>query len=106
MSTVGSSRSQNFVMALGIECNQPVRHLQDRIGGTVIVFEPNDSSFFPVGLEVENVLHFRTAPTIDRLVVITHNAKIAVIDGKSSNNSILSPVRVLVLVHQDVVVTS
>ena len=46
---------------------------------------------------------FGAAPAIDRLIVVSHNAQIAVILCQGLHNSVLAAVRVLVFVDQQVV---
>ncbi len=53
-------------------------------------------------LEAENIVHFRAAPAIDRLVVIAHAAHIARAARQKAQPQILGDVGVLILVHQQI----
>ena len=54
-------------------------------------------------LEAENVRHFRAAPAIDRLIVVSHHAQIAMPAGQRLHDAILAAVGVLIFVDQQVI---
>ena len=56
-------------------------------------------------LEVEQVGHLGTAPAVDALVVVAHDAKVSVHFGQAMNQLELRVVGVLILVHHDVAIT-
>ena len=52
-----------MITSLSNEKIKQIRHLKDRFGGSVVVFEANHSCFGPIGFEVENVSNFSSAPS-------------------------------------------
>ena len=54
--------------------DQTVGGVQDRVGRAVIVFEANDFRVGEETLELKDVGRFRSAPAIDRLIVIADHA--------------------------------
>ena len=51
-------------------------------GGAVIFLQSHDFGTWEIFLEAEDVADFSTAPTIDRLILITHAADIFVLLGQ------------------------
>ena len=64
-----------------------------RIGArrAIVVFEPNDLGLGPVVLETEDVRHLRPAPAVDRLIVVAHDAQVAVAGGQRLDDAVLAP---------------
>ena len=54
-------------------------------------------------MERENVFHLCPTPTVNRLIVIPHNAQVAVFRGECFDDAVLAGVGVLVFVDQQVV---
>ena len=77
--------------------------MQDRGGRAVVVFEPHDLRLRPILLESQDVRHFGAAPAVDRLVVVAHDAQVAMPAGERLDDLVLAVVRVLVLVDEHVV---
>ena len=75
----GPSCFQDLRMPSLVEGNQPVGGFGDRLSAAVIGFQFDDFGISPIPREVEDVLHFRAPPTINRLVIISHNTQIAVL---------------------------
>ena len=71
-------RAQHLVVPLAVEGDQRVGELEDRAGRAVVVFQPHDLGLGPVVLEPQDVRHLGAAPAVDRLVVVAHDAQVAV----------------------------
>ena len=54
--------------------DQAIGGVQDRMGRTVVVLEADDFRVGKEALKFENVCRFRTAPPVDRLVVVADHA--------------------------------
>ena len=67
---VGRIGEQGFAKPSLIVRDQVARSAQNVSGGTVIALKANDLRAGEVFLKPQNVVDFRAAPTIDRLVVI------------------------------------
>ena len=86
-----------------VEGDQAVRPLDDFARRAVVHFEPHDFGLGPVVLESEDVGHFGTAPAVDRLIVVAHDAQIAMARGQGLDDPILAAVGVLILVDQQMI---
>jgi hypothetical protein len=71
-------------------------------GGAVILLEADHLGAGEVLLELEDVLHLRAAPRIDRLVVVADAADVLALLGEQAEPEILDAVGVLILVDHDV----
>lgn len=49
---------------------------ENMLGGAVIAFELDDLGAGKILVEAQDIVHFRAAPAIDRLVVVTHTADV------------------------------
>ena len=58
--------------------------------------------FWIVAFEVQDVAHIRTAPAIDGLIRIPNNTDIPMSLGKQFRDRILRAIRILILIHEDV----
>ena len=90
-------------MPLAIEGDQPVGPGDDLAGGTIVVLQANDLGVGPVALEVQDVRDLRAPPAIDRLVVVAHDAQVAMCGSQGLDDAILAAVGVLVLVDQEMI---
>ncbi len=84
-----------------------VRHhaaggVQDVLGGAIVLFQLDDAAPRVVPLEVQDVVEVGPPPTINRLIVVSHDAQIAVPATQEVDDLILRLVRILVLVHQNI----
>ena len=68
----------------------------------IIALKPDHLGARKVVFEAQDIVHFRAAPTIDRLVVIAHAADVLRTLREQAQPEILRDVRVLILVDQDV----
>ena len=69
---------------------------------TIISLQPNDFRIDEIFLESQNISDLGSAPTVDRLVVITDTAQPVTGRRQQPQPNVLSHVRVLVLVDQNV----
>jgi hypothetical protein len=72
------------------------------LGRPVVLLELHDLRVRVVALEIEDVAHVGTTPGVDRLVRIADHAEIPVLTGDLLDELVLHPIRVLVLVDEDV----
>ncbi len=93
-------RAEHLLVALAVEGDQRVRHREDLGRRAVIVFKPDNLRFRPIVLEPQDVGHFRAAPAIDRLIVVSDNAQIAMLRGQRLHDPILVLIRVLIFIDE------
>ena len=89
-------------MAAVVVLDEAVREVEDRLRGAVVLLQPDGLHATVVLLEAQDVLHVGAAPSVDRLVVVAHHAKILVILRQQVDDLELSVVGVLILVDHDV----
>ena len=70
--------------------------------GPVVDLEVDPAGIWIVALEVEDVANVCLAPRVDRLIGIADDEQVAMLAGQGRHHHILNPVRVLVLVDEDV----
>ena len=73
-----------------------------RMFGAVVLLHQEDLGVGVVALEVQEVLDRRAAPRVDALVGVAHHADVPVLVRQQVHQLVLGPVRVLVLVDEDV----
>jgi len=95
-------REERLAESRRILGDDAVRGIQDDLGGAVVLLEPHELGAGEIVLKREHVPHVGTAPTVDRLIVVAHDAEIPVSLGQLLHKQILSGVRVLELVHEHV----
>ncbi len=93
---------QRLSQATAIVGDQSRSHGENVPGRSIVSLEPDDLRAGKILLEAQDVFHIRTAPGVDRLIVVADTAQIAVGLGKEPEKQILDDVRVLILVDQDV----
>ena len=71
-------------------------------GGTVIALQPDYFGVGKIFFKAQNVFDFRSAPGIDRLVVVADAAQVAVFLADQTEKQVLGDVGVLILVDHDV----
>ena len=79
--------------------DQPIGDAQDRFRRAVVRLQTHDLGARVVLLEGEDLGDVRSAPSVDRLVVIAHDAQVAVPIRQLAQDLVLGFVGVLVLVH-------
>ena len=89
-------------LATEIVGDDPVCRIQDRLRRAVVLLERDHLRLRPVTLKVQNVANICTAPGVDGLIVISNHAEIAVPCGELANPGVLNAVRVLILIHVQV----
>ena len=76
--------------------------IQNRLCGTIILFQTNHAASFVLAFKVENVLNGCPPEAIDTLVVIAHHADILISPCQQRGQQILGVVGVLILIHQNI----
>ena len=95
-------RLQDFgVRAFARFLDGGVGHVQDRGAGSIVLLQLGDYRAWEVLLEVENVVDARSAPSVDRLVVVPDHTDVAPLVGEQPNEIQLRDVGVLKLIDQD-----
>ena len=97
-------RPKFFASAPDVVFDEGVGSFENCVGGPVILFELDDFDVGEMFLHVEQVRDVRPAPAVYALVVISHNAKIAMFLCNGLDQPELGRVRVLVFVHQNIAI--
>ena len=84
--------------------DQLVGRLQDTACAAKVLLQPHDAGLRVIGLEPQDVVDPRTAPTVNRLVGIARHAQVRMIVRQGGDNAVLGRVCVLVLVDENVAV--
>ena len=82
--------------------NHAVGRLDNGAGRTVILFEFENLCLGIVFLKPQDVFDARPAERIDALRVVAHHANVAPHVGQFLDNQVLGVVRILILVHQNI----
>ena len=90
--------NQRLFVSAAIVMDQLIREFNNLSCAAIVVLKPNNLGSRKLLLEPENVLHFSSAPTVNRLIIITHYAQIAMWADKRRDDLELHLVRVLILV--------
>ena len=99
---VAARGPQVLAEAPGVVGDQRVRGLEDVAGGAVVLLQAVHLRGRVVARETREVLHARTAPAVDGLVVVTHHEGRAILAGDQQRPGVLDGVGVLELVDQHV----
>ena len=102
--TLGAAGDQRFVVSHRVVADQSIGHRQDFGGTAIVVFQVDDLGIGPIVLEVQDVSHIGTTPSINRLIVITDHTEIAVPQRQMFGDAVLAAVGVLVFVNQHMIV--
>ncbi len=87
---------------MGVVSDDLRRGVDDRLRRAVVLFELHDLRVFEVLLEIQDVVDVRSAPRIDRLILVADDAQVAVRLSELLDEKILDTVRILILVDHDV----
>ena len=93
---------QRLAVPVRVVLNDLSGGLQDGLGGAVVLFELHDRGVGVVLLELQNVADVGSSPPVDRLIIISHHADVAVPFGQRADDEILGAIRILVLVDKNV----
>ena len=88
-----------------VVCDQAVCGGDYRLGGAVVLLQPEFPGFGIVPLEAEDVLDAGSAESVDALGVVSNHADVVVRFRQAAQDHVLCMVGVLVLVHKDVAET-
>ena len=95
----GPNRFRDLVRVVG---DDRVRRLHDGLGRAVVLLELVQREVGVVVLEVEDVLDVRAAEAVDGLGVVADHADVFPLGCQLLDDQILGKIRVLVLVHHQV----
>lgn len=76
-----------------------IRRIKDVGGAAVVLLQLDDGGVGEILFKIENVADIRTAPAVDALIVIAHDAKVSALLRKELYQRILGKVGILVFVH-------
>ena len=79
-----------------------VGRIQNVLGRTVILLQPDHSRTLILLFEAEDILNIGAAKAVDTLVVIAHHADIAVSPRQQAGQQILQMIGILIFVHQHI----
>ena len=97
-------RPEFFSAAADIMLDEGIGRLKNRIGRAVVLLELDDLHFWKMLFHVEQVRDFCPAPSINALVIITHDTEIPMLSRERLYQLELRRVGVLVFVHHDVAI--
>ena len=98
----GVGGPQRLAVSVRVVLDDLPRGLQDGLGGAIVLFELHDGGIEIVLFEFQDVAHVGTTPPVDRLVIISHHADVAVLFREGADDEILRAVGILVFVDEDV----
>lgn len=97
-------RPQGLALALGVVLDDAVGCVEDIGGGAVVLLQSDGLGAGIEFFKVENVLNGSATEAVDALVVIAHNADVALRPGEQADQTELRHAGILILVHQQVTV--
>ena len=97
---------ERFGLAVAVEPDQVIGDAQDVLRAAVVPLELDDPATGVIVLELEDIRQVGPSPAVDRLVGVARDAKVGMIDREGSDDGVLSKVRVLVLIDEDVPVAA
>ena len=95
-------RPEFLLLAGQVILNHSIRRCKDVLRRAIILLEQDHGCLWIVTLKVQDIPHIRAAPAVDGLIRIADHADIMVTLGKQLGDSILRAVRILILVHENV----
>ena len=96
------TREQALGLSPPVVANQLVSDAQNVRRAAIILLQPNRFDRRVILFEIENIIQIGPPPAIDRLVGITGDGEVRVVDGKGPDDRVLCQVGVLVFVDHDV----
>src|SRR5689334_15636799 len=100
---------ESLVFTQSIALDDVLGCIQDRLGGSVILFEHNDPGVGEIALETQYIFCARAAPGVNHLVIVTHNTNISKslvslisAKAKQTNQFILRQIAILELINVDI----
>ena len=78
--------------------NDTISRIQYGFGGAIVLLKPDGLRIFEVVCKTLNVLDLRTAPAVDRLIIIADGNHRYCFTGQYAKPSVLNRVRILKLV--------
>ena len=92
---------QHLPLALRVVGHDRAGHIEDGLGGTVVLLQLDDPGAGEISFEVQDVLDVGAAEFVDRLILIPDDKYILMLRGKEMQQIVLGAVGVLVLVDQN-----
>src|SRR6185369_8022649 len=91
-----------LAQAAAVVRDQRVRRVEDRRRRAIVLLQANELRTGEIAAELREVLHARTTPAVDRLIVVTHDERRALRTGHELHPAVLNGVRVLELIDEHV----
>src|SRR4029450_14164076 len=95
---------QRFPFSLGVVFNDGARNSQDVLRRAIILLQFEDWRAGEVALEVQDVFDVRSPELVNRLIFVSYHEKVGVARGKQAEQLVLWPIRILILVDENVAV--
>ena len=93
---------ERLALAPDVVLNDGVRRVKDVLRGAVVLLETDRARALVFLFKIQNVGDVRAAEAVDALVVVADHADVAMAVRKQPHQLVLHPVRVLILVDEDV----
>ena len=93
---------ERLALAPDVVLNDGVRRVKNILRGTVVLLETDRARTLVFLFKIQDVGDVRAAEAIDALVVVADHADVAMAVRKQPHQLVLHPVRVLILVDEDV----
>ena len=93
--------AQRFTQPFAVVRDDPVGGLKDMGGRAVVFLQTDDLCAGEILLKAQDVANLGSAPAIDRLIIIPHDADVGMARRQKPEPQILGDVGVLVLIHKD-----
>ena len=97
-------RAQGLFVTLGVIANHLIGGIDDFFGGAVVNAQMYLASSGEILFKTENLRDIRPAPTVNRLVIITHHAQITMAAHNGMHDAVLRAIRILVFIDHDILV--
>ena len=91
-----------FAFPANVMLNDLISGIEDGLGRTVVLFQPDDGRIAELVLKRKDVFNRRAAEFINTLVIIANDTKILALGCQQADQHILGMVGILILVHHQV----
>ena len=102
--SLGQTGPKGLLLAMDIVGDQRGRRVQNRLTGTVVLFELDDAGTGEIGFVPEDVLNVGPAESVDGLVFVTDSTEILMPGSQQAYQLVLRRIGVLIFIDQQVLV--
>ena len=97
-------RPELFAAPARVAFDDGVGRRENSVGRTIILFQLDDFDLGEMFLQLEQVGNLRAAPSVNALVIVAHDAQVAVLASQRVDQVKLGGVGVLVFIHHHVMI--